>query len=169
MMRSNPHAFGVDAIAGAIFARHPHQILFPILFPERVTLIEQDRETFGKRRRTEAARCARAIEEAASRRISAANFLETAVVIDGSRDPVASRRFDDLLREAEVAIEPVTEAQARAAREAYRDFGKGSGHPAQLNFGDCCAYAFAKVAGESLLFKGDDFRHTDVVPALKLN
>jgi ribonuclease VapC len=114
----------------------------------------------------EAAGCARAIEEAASRRVSAANFVETAVVIDASRDPIASRRFDDLLREAEVTIEPVTEAQARVAREAYRDFGKGSGHPAQLNFGDCFAYALAKVTGEPLLFKGNGFRHTDVVPAL---
>jgi ribonuclease VapC len=119
------------------------------------------------RREPEAARCARAIEKAFTRRISAANFLESAIVIDGSRDPVASRRLDDLLREAEVSIEPVTEAQARIAREAYRDFGKGSGHPAQLNFGDCFAYALAKAVGEPVLFKGKDFRHTDVVPALK--
>ena len=107
-----------------------------------------------------------AIEKAAGRRISAANFLETAIVIDGSRDPVASRRFDDLLREAEFRIEPVTEEQAKIAREAYRDFGKGSGHPAQLNFGDCFAYALAKATGEPLLFKGTDFTHTDIAPAL---
>ncbi len=110
--------------------------------------------------------CARAIENAAIRRISAANFLETAIVIDGSRDPIASRRFDDLLREAQFLIEPVTEQQVRIAREAYRDFGKGAGHPAQLNFGDCFAYALAKAAGEPLLFKGNDFAHTDIAPAL---
>jgi ribonuclease VapC len=110
--------------------------------------------------------CARAIEDAARRRISAANFLETAIVIDGSRDPVASRRLDDLIRAADLAIEPVTEAQARIAREAYRDFGKGSGHPAQLNFGDCFAYALAKVTGEPLLFKGNDFSQTDIARAL---
>ena len=110
--------------------------------------------------------CARAIEDAARRRISAANFLETAIVIDGSRDPVASRRLDDLIRAADLAIEPVTEAQARIAREAYRDFGKGSGHPAQLNFGDCFAYALAKVTGEPLLFKGNDFSQTDIASAL---
>ena len=52
-------------------------------------------------------------------------------------------------------------SQARVAREAYRDFGKGSGHPARLSFGDCFAYALAKVTGEPLLFKGDDFAHTD--------
>ena len=110
----------------------------------------------------EAAACAQRIEEATSRRISAANFLETAIVIDGSRDPIASRRFDDLVREAHLAVEAVTEVQAKIAREAYRDFGKGSGHPAQLNFGDCLAYALAKTAGEPLLYKGDDFRHTDI-------
>ena len=93
-------------------------------------------------------------------------FVEAAIVIDGSRDPVASRRFDDLLREAQAEIEPVTEAQARIAREAYRDFGRGSGHPARLNFGDCFAYALARITGE-LLFKGDDFTHTDVIPALR--
>ena len=113
----------------------------------------------------EALRYARAIENTASRRISAANFLETAIVIDGSRDPIASRRFDELIHAAGIAVEPVTPEQARIAREAYRDFGKGSGHPAQLNFGDCFAYALAKATGEPLLFKGDDFRHTDIAAA----
>jgi ribonuclease VapC len=115
----------------------------------------------------EAAGCAAAIEAAPSRRLSAANFLETAIVIDASRDPVASRRFDDLLREARITIEPVTETNARIAREAYRDYGRGSGHPARLNFGDCFAYALARETGEPLLFKGDDFTHTDVTPALR--
>jgi ribonuclease VapC len=114
----------------------------------------------------EAMVCARAIESATRRGISAANFLEAAIVIDASRDPVASRRFDDLVRDAQLVIEPVNEVQARIAREAYRDFGKGSGHPAQLNFGDCFAYALAKLTGEPLLFKGGDFPHTDVTPAL---
>jgi ribonuclease VapC len=113
----------------------------------------------------EAAAFAEAIEHAARRRISAVNYVEAAAVIDGSRDPIASRRFDELLREAEVAIEAVTENQARIARAAYRDFGKGSGHPAGLNFGDCFAYALAKVKREPLLFKGDDFAHTDVMRA----
>lgn len=113
----------------------------------------------------DAEHCALVIESHAVRRISAANFVEAAVVIDGSRDPIASRRFDELMKEAEIVIEPVTEAQARLAREAYRDFGKGSGHPARLNFGDCFAYALAKTTGEPLLFKGEDFAQTDVVPA----
>jgi len=115
----------------------------------------------------EAMMYARAIAGAAARRLSAANYVETAAVIDGSRDPVASRRFDDLLREAEFVIEPVTAAQARIAREAYRDFGRGSGHPAKLNFGDCFAYALARETGEPLLFKGKDFAHTDIKPAIK--
>ena len=114
----------------------------------------------------EAASCARAIERAATRRLSAVNFVEAAVVIDGSRDPIASRRFDDLLKEAQVLIEPVTENQARLARDAYRDFGKGRGHPAGLNFGDCFAYALAKITGEPLLFKGADFGHTDILRAI---
>lgn len=87
----------------------------------------------------EAAACAEAIQRASSRRLSAVSFVEAAAVIDGSRDPVASRGFDDLLQEAGIAVEPVTEAQARIARDAYRDFGRGSGHPAKLNLGDCFA------------------------------
>jgi ribonuclease VapC len=108
-----------------------------------------------------------AIAGAKIRRVSAVNYVEAAAVIDGSRSPVASRRFDDFFREAELVIEPVTAEQARIAREAYRDFGKGSGHAAQLNFGDCFAYALARALGEPLLFKGDDFRHTDIAPALE--
>jgi ribonuclease VapC len=114
----------------------------------------------------EAKEIALAIEQATHRRISAVNYVEAAAVIDGSHDPIASRRFDDLLREAEVTIEPVSENQALIARAAYRDFGKGSGHPARLNFGDCFAYALAKSRKEPLLFEGDDFNHTDVKAVL---
>ena len=95
-------------------------------------------------------------------RVSAATYLEAAIVVDANRDPVLSGRFDDLVTDAELSIEPVTERQAQIARRAYRDFGKGSGHPAGLNFGDCFAYALARTIGEPLLFKGDDFGHTDV-------
>jgi ribonuclease VapC len=107
-----------------------------------------------------------AIERAQVRKISAANYLEAAVVIDASRDPVASRRFDELVDTAELRVEPVTHDQARIARDAYRDFGKGSGHKAGLDFGDCFAYALAKFTGEALLLKGTDFSHTDITPAL---
>ena len=114
----------------------------------------------------DAADMAVAIEKAEVRRISAANYLETAAVIDASRDPVASRRFDELVETADLQVEAVTFEQARIARDAYRDFGKGSGHAARLNFGDCFAYALAKATGEALLFKGDDFGHTDIASAL---
>jgi ribonuclease VapC len=107
-----------------------------------------------------------AIARASKRRVSAMNYVEGAAVIDASRDPIASRRFDDLFREAELLIEAVTEPQARIAREAYRDFGKGR-HRAGLNLGDCFAYALAKVTREPLLFKGEDFSRTDVEPAEK--
>lgn len=115
----------------------------------------------------EAVAFAMAIASAKERRISAVNYVEAAAAIDGSRDPVARRRYDDFIREAELTIEPVTERQAKIAREAYRDFGKGSGHPANLNFGDCFAYALARDRGEALLFKDKDFAHTDVAPAIE--
>jgi len=106
------------------------------------------------------------IAKAGDCRISAANYLEAAIVLDAARNPIVSRRLDEFLREGGIAIEPVSEAQAKIAREAYRDFGRGSGHPARLNFGDCFAYALAKDTGQPLLFKGDDFSQTDVSSAL---
>jgi ribonuclease VapC len=109
---------------------------------------------------------AEALAGARIRRVSAVNYVEAAAVIDGSRNPIASRRFDDFFREASLSIEAVTAEQALIAREAYRDFGKGSGHPARLNFGDCFSYALAKAKNEPLLFKGQDFKHTDLDSAL---
>lgn len=96
------------------------------------------------------------------KRISAGTWLETTIVIDGSRDPIVSARFDTLIRRAAIEVEPVTALQAALARQAYRDFGKGSGHAARLNYGDCFAYALAKDKGERLLFKGRDFSQTDI-------
>jgi ribonuclease VapC len=110
---------------------------------------------------------ARAIHRATTKRLSAASFVEASAVIDGECDPVASRRFDELLRILGIVIEPVTESQARIAREAYRDFGKGRGHKAKLNFGDCFSYALARSMGEPLLFKGNDFIHTDITAAVR--
>jgi ribonuclease VapC len=111
----------------------------------------------------DAPRFARALaSHGEAKQLSAANFLEAAIVIDGARDAIASRRLDALIARAGIVIAPVTEQQAQIARAAYRDFGKGSGHPAALNFGDCFAYALAKTIGEAFLFKGEDFAHTDV-------
>ena len=97
--------------------------------------------------------------------ISAANYLEAAIVVDAQGDPRLSAALDGLLSKLEMTIQPVTEAQARLARQAYRDFGKGSGHPARLNFGDCFAYALAMERGEPLLYKGDDFAHAGLARA----
>jgi ribonuclease VapC len=110
----------------------------------------------------EAQACAQAIEEATVRRVSAASMLEAAIVIDATGDPIASRRLDELIVVADIAIEAVTAEQARIGREAYRDFGRASGRPARLNYGDCFAYALAKTTGEPLLFKGTDFSQTDL-------
>ena len=97
-------------------------------------------------------------------RISAANYVEAGVVIDRA-GPVASRGLDQFIDDAQISIEPVSARQAEVARQAYRDFGKGSGHPAGLNFGDCFAYALAFESGEPLLYKGDDFAHTGIAAA----
>jgi len=106
---------------------------------------------------------AAALDRAPICRVSAVTWVEAAVVTDGNRNPVLSRRFDDLLRNARIRVETVTQKQAETARQAYRDFGKGR-HKAGLNFGDCFAYALAKEMDEPLLFKGNDFRHTDIEP-----
>jgi ribonuclease VapC len=73
------------------------------------------------------------------KRISAANYLEAAIEVDANRNPLLSRRIDDLIVQTEIEVEAVTPQQADITRAAYRDFGRGSGHPAQLNFGDCFA------------------------------
>lgn len=107
-----------------------------------------------------------AVVDARGGLLSAGNALETAIVIDSYRDPVVSRDLDRVRRELDIAIAPVTATHVDIARQAYRDYGKGSGHPAGLNFGDCFAYALAVDSGEPLLFLGDDFVHTDVEPAV---
>jgi ribonuclease VapC len=86
--------------------------------------------------------------------------------LDSQRDPIISRALDEFLDEAGFVVEPVTERQARLARQAYIDFGKGSGHPAGLNFGDCLSYALATDLREPLLWKGDDFGHTGIHSAV---
>jgi len=110
----------------------------------------------------------RIVARSDSPRMSAASYLETAIVIDGRADPVVSRELDRFVTDLDLTITPVTAEQARVARAAYRDFGRGSGHPARLTFGDCFSYALAVTEDEALLWKGDDFGHTDVrraVPA----
>lgn len=96
--------------------------------------------------------------------ISAGNFLELAMVIEGQMGLGAGRQCDMFLRRAGIIIEPFTVEQVHLARQAFLDFGKGR-HPAGLNFGDCFAYALAKLTGEPLLFKGEEFKKTDLLSA----
>lgn len=97
-----------------------------------------------------------------ARLLSAAGYLEAGIVIDGQKDPAKSASLDDFIADLKIVVAPVTAEQAKIARQAYRDFGKGSGHAAKLNFGDCLAYALATDTNQPLLFKGDDFTHTGI-------
>ncbi|MGL4745413.1 MAG: type II toxin-antitoxin system VapC family toxin [Dermatophilaceae bacterium] len=108
-----------------------------------------------------------AIRRADEVAMSAATYIELGAVVDGRRDPVASRLVDDLLSALHIEVVPLTAEQATVGRAAYRDFGRGSGHPAQLNLGDCYSYALARWTGRPLLYKGDDFGRTDIVPAVR--
>ncbi len=99
-------------------------------------------------------------------RMSAANWFEAAMVAEGRGGRRATNDLDRLVDVFSIAIEPVTVEQATAARIAFRRYGRGSGSPAKLNFGDCFAYALSATSGEPLLFKGDDFVHTDVLRAV---
>lgn len=93
--------------------------------------------------------------------LSAASLLETSMVMGLRHGQSGEQDLDDFVREAEIEIYPVTEAQIAIARHAFRMYGKGK-HPAGLNFGDCFSYALAKALDESLLFKGNDFNQTDL-------
>lgn len=113
-------------------------------------------------REPDAASFAATMASAPVRRLSAASYVELAAVIDGRRNPVTSGAVDGLLRAFRIDVVPFTVAQARIARVAYQQFGRGSSHPARLNMGDCFAYALARDLGEPLLFKGRDFALTDI-------
>jgi ribonuclease VapC len=97
--------------------------------------------------------------------ISAGTFLEFSIVIERQTGPEVARQCDMFFRRAGIIVEPFTVEQAHIARQAFHDFGKGR-HPAGLNFGDCFAYALAKITGEPLLFKGKDSKKTDIVSAV---
>ncbi len=105
-----------------------------------------------------------AISAAWPRRMSAVALLEATMVVESKGGTAAGRQLDVFLDKAEIESTPVTPEHVEAARRAWRRFGKGN-HPAALNFGDCFAYALAKTTGEPLLFKGDDFAHTDIEAA----
>ena len=113
----------------------------------------------------EAACYAEIIHDAERCLISAGNFVELSIVVEGQLGTDALRQCDMFLRRAAILVEPFTVEQAHLARQAFHDFGKGR-HSAGLNFGDCFAYALSKFSGEPLLFKGEDFRKTDIIAAI---
>ncbi|MDX3928830.1 MAG: type II toxin-antitoxin system VapC family toxin [Shinella sp.] len=98
--------------------------------------------------------------------ISAATVLELKIVLFNRQGPDTVAKVDSLLLQGEIRIEPVTADTAELAFLAFRRFGKGSGHPAGLNYGDCFSYALAREKSARLLFKGDDFIHTDIEAAI---
>jgi len=111
-------------------------------------------------------RFAAAMVDAPALRMSAANWVEAAIVVDSHKNPAAKVRFEDLIDALSLEIMPVTVDDAYRTRTAYNDYGRGH-HRARLNYGDCFAYALAKSRGEPLLFKGNNFSQTDIEPALK--
>lgn len=113
----------------------------------------------------DAARFAEAVGAAHPKLLSAANLLEASMVVEARKGDDGARDLDLFIYRGEIEIVPVDREQVEVARLAWRRFGKGR-HPASLNYGDCFAYALAKVSGAALLFKGADFPQTDIVPAL---
>ena len=109
----------------------------------------------------EAESFSRAITDDPKKLISAFNALETGIVLEAKKGEAGGREFDLLLHRARIEIVSMNEDQMELARLAWRNYGKGN-HPAGLNIGDCCAYALAKYCGEPLLFKGNDFKQTDI-------
>lgn len=111
----------------------------------------------------------RAIADCAKVLLSSVSFVESRMVIHGRRGEKGTVLLDDLLRLPVFDIVPPSTAEIEAAYAAFITYGKGSGHPAALNFGDLFSYALAKVRGLPLLFKGDDFSQTDLIPAVSLH
>ena len=112
------------------------------------------------------ARYREAIKTADIRLLSAVTMLEAQIVLFARLGPAAVTAFHELIDQAPIVIVPFDQPLADAAFLAFRTFGKGQGHPAQLNIIDCAAYALAQVRGLPLLFKGNDFGRTDIIPAL---
>jgi ribonuclease VapC len=113
----------------------------------------------------EAARLVSAMEADATRLISAATIVETSLVIESRYGVEGGRELDALVAKAGMRVEAVTSDQSEVARDAWRRYGKGR-HIAGLNYGDCFSYALARVTGEQLLFKGEDFAQTDIAAAM---
>ncbi len=109
-----------------------------------------------------------AIAAASERLLSAASYLETAIVMTARFGPQSQEKLDKLVAPLSIDIIPFTAEQARIAVTAFQRYGRGSGHPAALNYGDCFTYALAKLTGQSVLFKRNDFARTDLAAAADL-
>jgi ribonuclease VapC len=110
------------------------------------------------------ARIVAGLEAHSVRRMSSVSLLEAQIVVRGRENPALLGKLDRFLEEIEVIVVPFDEPQARVAVDAFQRYGKGQGHPAQLNMGDCAVYALAKTTNEPLLFVGNDFSQTDIEP-----
>lgn len=110
----------------------------------------------------------KALAIASRRQISAGNWIELSAVLTRRKSEALDAAFDSFRRTTILEIEPVSVDQAQIGHDAYRKYGHGSGHKADLNFGDCFAYALAKASGKPLLYKGEDFSRTDIIPAIPL-
>ena len=110
----------------------------------------------------DAERYAGALEATDRPLIAAASVVETGMVVMARLGADARADLEDLIRQGGFRVEALTMEHALVALDAFERFGKGSGHPAGLNFGDCLVYALAKLTGQPLLFKGDDFASTDI-------
>jgi len=119
-------------------------------------------------REPEAEIFAQLIHDADDCRISVASYVELSMVVENQLGPEGMRQAEAFFRRAGVTVEPVTVEHGELARQAFLDFGKGR-HKAGLNYGDCFSYALAKATGEPLLFKGNDFKETDIENAHKPN
>lgn len=109
----------------------------------------------------------RAMLEAKICRMATVTWFEASMAVERYGDAVALQRFEEIVAELRIALIDFTEAHAAEARKAWKKYGRGASSPAKLNFGDCMAYAVAKLRDEPLLFKGNDFVHTDIESALK--
>jgi ribonuclease VapC len=112
----------------------------------------------------ERSRIVAALEAHSARRVSAVSLLEAQIVLRAREHPALLEKLELFLDEIEAQVMPFDETQARLAVDAFQLYGKGQGHPAQLNMGDCAVYALAKTLNEPVLFVGNDFAQTDVEP-----
>jgi ribonuclease VapC len=117
----------------------------------------------------DAARYAEAIERDDAPTMSTASVLECSIVVRARKaegDAAAEQWLDDFIQVSRIDVRDVDRPQLAIARTAHQTYGKGTGHGAALNFGDCFSYALAKSLDVPLLFKGADFSRTDIRPAL---